>query len=88
MSKHKRRRARREEYYQMLDQEVILEKGFINRVIGTLNHKGLDIAHDGNPIKADFWRFIRSRKKAAINTARAGENLVERAIGAVRVRNP
>lgn len=86
MSKHSERRARREAYHSMLDAEIDQERPFVDRVVGTLNNDGLDVAHDGNPIRADFWRYIESRRKMEINTARAGLSLVEKAINSVRVR--
>ncbi|MFA7158758.1 MAG: hypothetical protein WC299_05595 [Kiritimatiellia bacterium] len=89
MSKHKRRRERRQKYYQMLAAELAMDKGdkmFINRVISTLNHRGLDYAPDGHPIKSDFWGFVESRRQSDIQTARAGSFLVEKAIGQIQVK--
>ena len=88
MSKHKQRRERRAEYHRMLDAELDQEKPFVNRVLNTMNRDGLDTAPDGRPIKADFWRYIRSRMQSAIHTARAGLCLMERAINSIRVSNP
>lgn len=86
MSKHSERRARRGAYHSMLDAELDMERPFVDRVIRTLNDEGVDVAPDGNPIRADFWRYIASRQKTDVNTARAGLSLVERAINSVRVR--
>jgi hypothetical protein len=88
MSKHKQRRARRAEYYRMLDAELDQEQPFVNRVLGTLNRDGIDTGPDGRPIKADFWRYMKSRRQTAVQTARAGLCLMERAINSIRVSNP
>lgn len=73
MSKHSERRARRAAYHRMLDAELSQERRFVDRAIRTLNDDGVDVAPDGNPMRADF-------------TARPGLSLVERAINSVRVR--
>jgi hypothetical protein len=86
MSKHSQRRARRAEYHSMLDVELDQERPFVRRVLRTLDSSGEDIAPDGRPIRADFWRYIESRRKAEIHTARAGLCLVEKAISLIRVR--
>lgn len=85
MSKHKQRRERREQYHRMLDTELSQEGNFVKRVVGTLNRDGLDFAHDGQLIKADFWRYIDSRRRSAVQNARAGQALVERAVNSIRV---
>lgn len=89
MGKHRQRRERRERYHEMLDAELNQEKPFVNRVLGTLNRGGQDFGPDGRPIKADFWRYIESRRKQkTIHTSLAALSLIERAINTVRVRAP
>lgn len=92
MSKHKRRRERRERYYRMLDGALAsdgpAERRFVGRVHGTLNREGLDIAHDGRPIKADLRRYVRSRRRSDVHAADACERLMERAVDEIHPRRP
>ena len=93
MSKHKRRKKRRERYYRMLDGALAsdgpAERRFIGRIIGTLNDGGIDrTAHDGNPIKADFWRYIESRRRSDAHAADACERLMETAVDELHPRRP
>ena len=88
MSKHKDRRQRRERYHQMLDAELGsdgAERQFVNRVLSTMDHDGVDFAPDGRPIKADFWRYVASREGFNVHTALAGEHLIERSISMIQV---
>ncbi|MEI7899678.1 MAG: hypothetical protein WCK89_05465 [bacterium] len=86
MSKHTERRERRERYHRMLDAELDAEKPFIHRVVDSINSGGIDFAPDGRAIRADFWRYIRSRQQSAPHKALAGLSLVERAVGSLKVR--
>ncbi len=86
MSKNSERKARRAAYHDMLDAELAQEQQFIGRVVRAMNRNGSDIGPDGRPIRADYWRYIASRQKTDINAARAGLDLVERAVNSVRVR--
>ena len=88
MSKHSERRARRAEYHRMLDAEIAKEGQFVGRVLRTMWNGGLDVAPDGDTNRADYWRYIESRRKPDLNMARAGLSLVEKAITSVRVRRP
>jgi len=99
MSKNKRRRLRREEYYHLLEASLEDERAFVRRVIATLDHRGLDIAPDGRSIKAGFWDLIRQRQKEAwhsrdeqerrmlIGSSLACLDLVERAVQALTVNS-
>ncbi len=99
LSKNKRRRLRRENYYCSLDASLEDEGRFVRRVIATLDHQGLDIAPDGRPIKANFWGFIRQRMEASersrneqtqrdlANSSLACLDLVERAVNTLTVQN-
>jgi hypothetical protein len=84
MAKHKDRRERRAQYHRTLDAAVEDEQHFRSRVIHSLEHNGLDIAQDGRPIRADFWRYIESRLAAAPQNALAAVSLVERAVHSVQ----
>lgn len=84
LSKHKRRRARREAYFQMIDAETAHERHFMGRVVHTLNTDGIDTAPDGRPIKANWWAYIDSRDKRDRNAALACHYLVDRAITSIR----
>jgi hypothetical protein len=85
MSKHSERRERRGACHNRLDAELDHERPFVDRVLSTLNHRGMDIGPDGNPIRADFWRYIAARQKTDLNTARAGLSLVDKAVNLIRV---
>jgi hypothetical protein len=83
-SKHKRRRERRELYYQMIDRSLPEERHFAGRIIDTVNRGGLDIAHDGRPIKS-FWRhYLKTRDLGRNANARACLYLLEKTYRAVR----
>jgi len=83
-SKHKRRRDRRKKYYQMLDGSLPLERAFAGRIIDTLNRGGMDIAHDGRPIKS-FWRhYMKERDHGRSANAKACLYLLEKTYRAVR----
>jgi hypothetical protein len=98
MTKNKRRRLRREEYYGLLEGSLADERGFVRRVIAALDHHGLDIAPDGRPIKAGFWGFIKQRQQEAernrseeerrrvVGSSLACLDLMERALQAVAVK--
>ena len=98
LSKNKRRRLRREQYYRCLEASLDQERHFVRRVIDTIDHRGLDIAPDGRPIKAGFWDFIKLRQAEAeqpgdeqhrrklMNSSRACLDLVERAVQAVSMK--
>lgn len=86
MSKHKQRRERRAKYREMLRAELDEERGFSRRVIRTLNHGGLDIAPDGQPIKADFFATIRAWEKTDHQSSRACLSLVEKAVHQIQVK--
>ena len=98
ISKNKKRRLRREAYYRCLEGSLDEEGGFVRRVIGAMDHRGLDIASDGRPIKAGFWAFIQRRAKEAKRARKEQErrkltgsslaclDLVQRAVHAVAVR--
>lgn len=95
ISKNKRRRERREAYFRYLETALDDEWQFIRRVIATLDHRGLDIAPDGRPIKGGFWEFIRRRRaqglrqkqgeaqRRLLGSSQACLDMVERAVGAV-----
>jgi hypothetical protein len=62
-SKHKRRKDRREKYYEMIDRSLPEERHFAGRIIDTVNRDGMDIALDGRPIKS-YWRhYMKTRRK-------------------------
>ena len=98
LSKNKRRRLRREEYFRSLEGALEEEGSFVGRVIAAMDHQGLDIAQDGRPIKAGFWAFIKRREEEAKRVRKEPErrkltasslaclDLVERAMQAVAVR--
>jgi len=98
LSKNKRRRLRREDYFRSLEGSLEEEGRFVGRVISTMDHQGLDIAPDGRPIKAGFWAFIQRREAEAKRARKEPErrkltasslaclDLVERAMQAVAVR--
>lgn len=98
LSKNKRRHLRREQYYRCLEASLDQERHFVRRVIDTIDHRGLDIAPDGRPIKAGFWGFIQRHQAKAersgdelkrrrfMNSSRACLDLVERAVRAVAVK--
>jgi hypothetical protein len=98
ISKNKRRRLRREAYYRCLEGSLDEEGRFVRRVIGAMDHRGLDIAPDGRPIKAGFWAFIQRRANEALRTRKEQErrkltgsslaclDLVQRAVHAVSVK--
>ena len=95
LSKNKRRRLRREQYYHCLQASLDEEGRFVRRVIDTMDHRGLDIAPDGRPIKAGFWGLIQQRQAEAdlapdeqkrrrlMGSSRACLDLVERAVRTV-----
>jgi hypothetical protein len=98
LSKNKRRRLRREEYFHSLEGSLEEEGRFVGRVIAAMDHRGLDIAPDGRPIKAGFWAFIERREEEAKRARKEPErrklaasslaclDLVQRAVQAVTVR--
>ena len=98
LSKNKRRRLRREEYFRNLEGSLEEEGRFVGRVIAAMDHQGLDIAPDGRPIKAAFWAFIKRREAEAKRARQEPErrklaasslaclDLVQRAVRAVGVR--
>jgi hypothetical protein len=100
MSKNRRRRLRREEYYRCLEASLAEEGHFVRRVVATIDHRGLDIAPDGRPIKAGFWGLISQRQAEAgrarsepeqrklIGSSLACLDLVERAVRTVAVTVP
>ena len=79
MSKHQKRRERRQKYFAMLDAELPNELAFVERVINTLDDQGLDCGSDGETIKADFHRYIKQRKKTDPTASLACLDLLERA---------
>ena len=81
--KHRDRKRRVENYHDMLDAELSDEKVFQGRVIRTIDTGGVDIAPDGREIRADFWRYMRSRSKTRSINARAGQYHMERAVGSL-----
>ena len=83
-SKHKRRRQRREQYYEMLDDELSVERHFKGRVIDALNHEGLDIGPDGKPIRSDWWGYMKSRDRRRINNSRACLYLLQQSFRGIR----
>jgi hypothetical protein len=97
-SKNQRRRLRREAYYRCLEGALDEEGRFVRRVISAMDHRGLDIAPDGRPIKAGFWAFIRRRQEQARRVRKTPErrklaasslaclDLMERAVHAVAVK--
>jgi hypothetical protein len=86
MSKHKQRQERRDKYRERLRTELADERAIIRRVIRSLNHNGLDIAPDGQPIKADFFGTIREWGKTDQQASRACLSLVEKAVSQVQVK--
>lgn len=85
-SKHKKRRQRRALYYAELDNAVNNEPRFVNRAIDTLDHDGVDYSTpDGKPIKADFRRYIKTRRKSKPLIAAACMDLLERAVRRISV---
>ena len=86
MSKNARRKARRAAYYEMLDKELdVNDRSFRVRVIRTMDHGGMDVAPDGRPIPADFWRYRDSRRQDP-NRVRAIEYSVAGAVRSIQVR--
>ena len=86
MSKHQQRRERRAKYRDRLRTELDDERAIVRRVIRSLNHDGLDIAPDGQPIKADFFGAIREWEKTDRQSSRACLSLVEKAVHQVQVK--
>lgn len=86
--KHHARRCRRENYHGMLDAELEAEHVFQRRVIRAIDRGGLDIAPDGRPIKADYWRYMQDRDGDPGQAAQACLYHVERAVGSLRPRPP
>ncbi len=98
ISKNKRRRLRREAYYKCLEGSLDEEDRFVSRVIAAMDHRGLDIAPDGRPIRAGFWAFIQRRASEAERARKQQErrkltgsslaclDLVQRAVHTVAVR--
>ena len=83
-SKHKKRRDRRELYYDMIDASLPEERHFAGRIIDTVNRGGLDIAHDGRPIKS-FWRhYLKTRDLGRNTNARACLYLLENTYRSIR----
>ena len=88
---------RRESYYRYLEASLDQEGPFVRRVIAAMDHRGLDIAPDGRPIKAGFWDLIRQRQEQARCSRHEQEqrkltasslaclDLVERAVQALTV---
>ncbi len=64
LSKHEQRRLRREAYYRMIDGDLTNERHFMGRIIDVLNRKGIDYAHDGRFIKANWWHYMSTRVKS------------------------
>jgi hypothetical protein len=87
ISKHAKKRARLQAYFRTLDGEVELP-AFKERIFRSLNNHGRDIAPDGHPIKADFWRYIRSRKRSAPQNALAASKHMADAIASIRPTQP
>jgi hypothetical protein len=98
VSKNKPRRVRRESHYRYLQASLEDEGRFVRRVIATLDHRGLDIAADGRPIKAGFWGLIKQRQEEAkcsrdeqeqrklTGSSLACLDLVERAVNTITVK--
>jgi len=86
MSKHAQRRARRAKHLEMLRAELSDERAFTQRVVATLNSRGLDWAPDGRPIKADFFGAIKVWEKTDKPASLACLDLVERAIAQIQVK--
>jgi hypothetical protein len=86
MSKHKKRRERRKKYHQMLAGELEQERVFVQRVIRSVDHGGMDIGPDGRPIKVDWWRFLEEQKSQNFHNGLAAQDLVERAVLSIQVR--
>ena len=83
-SKHKRRKDRRELYYTMIDDALPRERSFAGRIVDTVNRDGLDIAHDGRPIKS-FWRhYLKTRDFGRNTNARACLYLLDKTFRSVR----
>jgi hypothetical protein len=85
-SKHAQRRERRERYYSMLDQQLAEERAFVNRVVSTFDHDGLDRAHDGRPIKAHLFRYLKDRQTKDLPSSLACLALIERAVKQVAIK--
>lgn len=81
--KHKQRRSRRAKYNRMLDGELEQEKAFQDRVVRSIDNNGMDVAHDGRPIKANFWGYMESRRTRK-HAARACLHHVEQAIRSIQ----
>ena len=95
ISKYAKKRERRKAYYQTLDGEVLLPAyitpdgkftppPFKARVMRTLNNGGWDFSTDGSLIRADFWRYIRSRRHTSPNLALAAQQHLEQVVAALR----
>lgn len=86
MCKHQKRRVRREQYYRMLDQQLAEERAFVKRVVYTMDHNGYDRAHDGRPIKANFFRYLQDRQRKDRPASLACLDLLERAVKQVAIK--
>ncbi len=86
MSKHAHRRARRAKHLEMLRAELSDERAFTQRVVASLNNRGLDWAPDGRPIKADFFGAIQVWEKSDKPASLACLDLVERAVAQIQVK--
>ena len=84
LSKHAKRRLRREQYYCMLDGQLIHERHFMGRVVDVLNHKGIDCAHDGHLIKANWWNYMATRESGRRVNAFACLYLLDRTFRNIR----
>lgn len=84
LSKHAKRRLRREKYYAMLDGELTHERHFMGRVIDVLNHKGIDYAHDGHFIKVNWWDYMATRESSRRVNAFACLYLLNRTFQTIR----
>lgn len=87
MSKHAKKRARLQAYFKMLDDEIETPR-FKERIIRSLNNNGWDLGFDGKPIRANFWRYIRSRRRKAPQNALAASKHLADVIAVIRPTLP
>lgn len=86
-SKHAKKRARLQAYFKLLDGEIEQPR-FRNRIIRSLDNGGWDFAPDGQRVRANFWRYIRSRERSAPQNALAASKHMKDAIASLRPRQP
>jgi len=86
--KHRTRKNRRKDYERMLDLELPDETAFRRRIRRSIDRDGMDIAHDGRPIRARLWRYMQERERTDELSARACLHHVEKVIRSMQPSRP